>query len=102
MSALVTDNVEGLTQHVEDVLFKGESRLSNIKEFRVSASRHPVRHALLKRLYWTSYASCTRSPADSHSFKRTLGQLRAIRNVYAEKCSNTWDGMICRLVVGIC
>ena len=82
MSELVTVNAEGLTQHVEDVLFKGESKIANIKGFRVSASKSPVRRALSKRLNWTSYASCTRSPAHCYSFKRTLRELRASHNLF--------------------
>ena len=78
MSELVIGNAEGLTQHVEDVLFEGESKIANIKEFRISASRHPVRPALLKQLSWTSHASCTSSPADSYSFQRTLNSLEPV------------------------
>ena len=82
MSEVVTDNAEGLQPHVEDVLFKGGSKIANIKEFCVLASKSPVRCALLKRLNETSHPSCTRSPADSYSFKRTLRELRASHNLF--------------------
>ena len=42
MNELVNGDAEGLTKHVEDVLFKGGSKVANIKGFCISGSRVPV------------------------------------------------------------
>jgi hypothetical protein len=47
MSQLVTSNADGLTKHVVDVLFKGESEIANIKDFRISGSKAPVRGSFI-------------------------------------------------------
>ena len=101
MSELVTGDAEGLTEHAEDVLFKGESKIANIKEFRISGSKLPVRRALAKELCCNASHQLYKKPCRMMQLQvHTRAAQRTHLNFLSKQSSHIWDVPLAGLWLG--